>query len=172
MIVRVESAFRFTELPPQRRWRYVLDEPLQLSLPELLLGTHDFADEYGKVWLSLRRKALIVHEGYAWNGCSPKWGMFGKWIGTPDFAGTVMASGVHDSLCQFSHCRCMPLERGDIDEVFGAVMRLHGFRAWWLYYGAVAALGGVYRLFSHDTSGECLCPHPGKKQATTNRIET
>lgn len=57
-----------------------------------------------RMWI--RDGYIYINVNYAWNGCSPKryigWPPIGKWVGTPDFDATIIASLIHDALFQFS----------------------------------------------------------------------
>jgi hypothetical protein len=101
----------YRELHPikegKRKWRYVTTATVDLRLYGL--GTmHPPCELYanGKKIARILDGWLSIFEGYAWNGCSPKryigWHPFGKWIGTPDFPETRLASLGHDVLFQFS----------------------------------------------------------------------
>lgn len=93
---------------------------------------------------------IIVEQYYTWDGCSPKWKIFGKWRGTYDgrirkgLPKTYFASLVHDVLYQNLEHKNNPFTRKDIDKIFLHLLRVNDFRASYLYYGAVRCFGGIY----------------------------
>lgn len=142
------------------KYRFVLIEDLVVKVgPVTGGGTHSFYDD-DREWLRVRGEKLTIRAGYAWNGCSPKKHVAGRWVGTPDFAGSIMASCIHDALYQFLHLPCFPFKRSECDGIFRAVMKLKGFRLGFVYHGAVAVFGGVNRLLDRNHSGACSTPHP------------
>lgn len=104
-----------------------------------------FRDSHGSEWLQICYAGLTVRRWYCWNGCTPKrYIPFVRvWIGTPDFRSTILASGVHDALYQFSCTEHFPLHRSDCDEIFKRIMLAHGAKPWLanLYYKAVRKFG-------------------------------
>lgn len=121
--------------------------------PELL-----FADEAGIYWLSIHVSGRVtVHSGYAWDGCSPKFRLFGKLWGVSDgsvnprtgYPYTYDASLVHDAMYQFIDHPNMPYSKATIDLIFYRMLQQAGFRYAWLYYAAVKYLGGVYRKLAN-----------------------
>lgn len=105
-------------------------------------------------WMKLEAKdgyaQLTVPAGYSWDGCSPKFAMFGRHWGTPDFEFTRRASLIHDALYQFAgrHVLC----RSECDYAFlhAMVHRQDSVPKFWqlavavVYYTAVRAFGWYF----------------------------
>lgn len=96
-----------------------------------------------KIWLILSWNGNIeIRKGYSWDGCSPKFEMFGKVWGTPDgsinkdtsLPKTYRASLVHDALLQFSQSEVMPFTRKEIDKLFYFILKQDKFKFAYLYY--------------------------------------
>jgi hypothetical protein len=102
-------------------YRFVLKAPLTIAINRHL-GRHQFADENGHVWLSIEGQFIMVSEGYATDGCSPKFKLGPAWVGTPDFLWTRLASTIHDAFYQFAHIPCCPLTRHEADHLFYDLM--------------------------------------------------
>jgi hypothetical protein len=130
------------------KYDYVLTSDLVRRLP-WELGNHDFCDESGNVWLQFRGRLAIVRSGYAWDGASC----------APDFPDVIVASCLHDALCQFRDVPCFPLSKSQIDRAFLDEMpQRFVFRR--IYWGAVRLFGGVYATFAgKNPPGKCLLPH-------------
>lgn len=131
------------------KYDYVLTSDLERRLP-WELGNHDFCDEKGVLRLQFRGRIAIVKSGYAWDGASC----------APDFPDVVIASCLHDALCQFQDVPCFPLSKSQIDRAFLDEMpRRFVFRR--VYWGAVRAFGGVYKALSSKPKapGFCGLPH-------------
>jgi hypothetical protein len=86
-------------------------------------------------------------DGYAWDGCSPKWHWLDLIWGTPDGKLdcrtdkpiTYYASMFHDAIYQFK--KEIPLSRKETDIIFTLILKETGF-LWWKVYGFLAHLGG------------------------------
>ncbi|NRA62298.1 MAG: hypothetical protein HRU25_15650 [Psychrobium sp.] len=85
-------------------WRYRLNEQYRYHHP-LLKNIH-----FKNSCFRISQGQIIINSGYRWDGCSPKWHVFGLFtIGTPDgtlYDGkpwTYHASLVHDVLCQYRY---------------------------------------------------------------------
>lgn len=117
-------------------YRFLLIEDLEIPFlcPLLPKGQHVlFKDKGGTTWMEMTRKSIIIHKGYAWDGCTPKkW--LGIWWGVPDFPDTIMASLVHDSLIQFSETKHFTLSRFEIDNIFKEILKLNQFTLYQIYY--------------------------------------
>ena len=96
---------------------------------------------------------ITVKDGYAWDGCSPKFSIFDLfYIGTPDGVRdvntgrpkTYYASLIHDALYQFMEHPDMPYSRAQMDRFFLVLMRARRFRLSGLYWLAVRVIGGIY----------------------------
>lgn len=128
------------------------------ALTKRLKATVHFRDEQGNLWLTISTAGeIMVIRDYAWDGCSPKFKLFG-WLllGTPDGAPnletgypfTYFASCIHDALCQFECHPDMPYSRAQIDTIFYERLVADGFPAARLYYWAVRLFGGLYSWFT------------------------
>jgi hypothetical protein len=88
--------------------------------------------------------------GYAWDGCTPKWNCLHFNWGTPDgkldyTTGkpmTYYASMFHDALYQFKDEKDMCISRKETDVIFRLLMRRNRFMWSGLYYLAVRLFGG------------------------------
>ncbi len=86
-----------------------------------------YRDKHGNPLLTLKAYEMIVHKGYQWDGCTPKYCIFGLWFGAPDFKATIFASLAHDALLQFHKKDDFPLSRRDCDDIFKAILRKEDF---------------------------------------------
>jgi len=86
-------------------------------------------------WGTISQDGLMIKRGYSWDGCSPKFKIFGITFGTWDGRNDCLKypSLVHDILCQFPN----PLERAEIDKIFYEMMKKVDFSFAKLYYYAV-----------------------------------
>jgi hypothetical protein len=143
----------YRELHPtkegHRRWRYVTTETVRLPLYglaamhvncQMLAGQNLIAE--------IRHGWLLIHRGYAWNGCSPKryigFPPVGAWVGTPDFPQTIFASLGHDVLFQFS--ALLRYEMAVVNNQFFDWLDEYNAPNWMrdIYHGAVNMLGGKF----------------------------
>lgn len=78
-------------------YKYKLTEDRQYFFEELR------GIEFESEWATVRDGVLTIRAGYAWDGCSRKWKVFGHIVGTPDGlkGQTRWASLVHDVFCQY-----------------------------------------------------------------------
>lgn len=108
---------------------------------------------YKSDWVSIYPNGSItVHgdrdSGYSWDGCSPKFKLFGRIIGTPDgkslgdYPETYYASMLHDVLYQ--NKSKLPFSRLEVDLEFKKMLEEVGFRYTNLYYFFVRKFGGLY----------------------------
>lgn len=89
-------------------------------------------------------------QGYAWDGCTPKFELLDLVYGTPDgrldyFTQkpiTYYASMVHDIIYQFKSE--MHLSRKSADILFYKILKEAGFFWCWLYYPAVRIMGAFF----------------------------
>jgi hypothetical protein len=150
-------------------YRFVLKAPLAIAVKHHL-GRHCFADASGRVWLTIEGQFITISEGYATDGCSPKFKVGPAWVGTPDFAWTRIASCIHDACYQFAHIPCFPLTRHESDHLFYDIMcmdikRLKVPHGWWArqvaggYRNAVMSAGVPFYHYGSLTkgrTGSCL----------------
>ena len=131
------------------------------NLPYKFTITNDCSYETGWVlprefdsrWLHISTTGVVTvkannQNGYAWDGCTPKWSLLNLWIvGVPDGhvdyrtgkPHTYFASLVHDVLYQYLDS--VPVQKADIDDLFFTMMG--DFKLRWPYYLAVRFFGGL-----------------------------
>ncbi len=88
--------------------------------------------------------------GYAWDGCTPKFEFLDFVIGTPDGRLdyltekpiTYYASLVHDAIYQYKSE--IPVCRKDADIIFLKILSEAGFYWSWVYYIIIRLFGGFY----------------------------
>ena len=106
-------------------------------------------------WMKIDDQGTITvkggkDDGYAWDGCSPKWNFIDLIIGTPDgrfdFATdkqiTYYASMIHDALYQYKDD--IKLSRKEVDILFKLNLKRSAFKLSGIYYFFVRCLGGCY----------------------------
>jgi len=129
------------------------------NFPYIFRITDDYIYETGWVlekpfvsrWLEISEQGRLTvkanENGYAWNGCSPKWSVYNLFIiGVPDGhvdhrtmePFTYRASLVHDALYQYLDT--VPVTKAQIDRLF--LKMLADFKLRHLYYFAVKWFGG------------------------------
>ncbi len=90
--------------------------------------------------------------GYAWDGCSPKWKYKDMFFGTPEAvlndstrkSKTYYASLVHDVLYQFSADISHLVMRKQADDEFLDILKRDGFSMARLYYWGVRWFGWIW----------------------------
>lgn len=139
----------FREMHPEegkRRWRWKTTRPLVIRLTLPFTAHIAFYDGEGVERGRLVGPVLKIAEGYAWNGCSPKrWVPVLGWIGTPDCPRNLLASCVHDFMCQFIDTAHWPLSREDVDAIFYEILRRSRFPWAGLFHGAVKDFGPMFK---------------------------
>lgn len=102
----------------------------------------------GREWFHLSPKSATIPARYQWNGSSPKRGyrILGRdvWVGTPDFAGTLAASLLHDAMFQFSACSLLPFSLEEANEFYRQICKQHGFCLTGAYFGALRDFSAPY----------------------------
>jgi hypothetical protein len=139
----------YRQLHPTReggkRWRFVTMRPTRLKIIGIVpLGTViSFRSADGVERGRIDYHGIVLAEGYAWNGCSPKrWVWPFGWMGTPDWECTRLASGFHDLLYQFARTEHFPLNRSDVDSIFYHCIEMSGDGEMaGIYHGAVRKFG-------------------------------
>ena len=127
-------------------WKYCLEKSVTVTImdPKIL-------ERYSRIdlviytdWATIVIKpshiSVVVREGYAWDGCSPKFKVddiiVGVWDGFYDakthYPKTYYASLVHDVLCQFFAKH--PLSLRDVDLAFLYLLRENNFMLAVPYY--------------------------------------
>ncbi len=123
---------------------------------DLLYKNTSIKKTFNNPWLEISENGDIIIKGthangYAWDGCTPKFNIFDLFlIGTPDGRTivntgkpiTYYASLIHDILCQFR--KDIGISRRQADKVF--LIYLGNFNLRYLYYIAVRAYGMVQSL--------------------------
>ncbi len=105
-------------------------------------------------WLEVEANGLITvkgsfENGYAWDGCTPKFNFLQFTFGTPDGMMimetgkpiTYFASMFHDAIYQYK--KEVDISRKETDVLFKNLLKEAGFIWWWLYYFAVRTFGWV-----------------------------
>jgi hypothetical protein len=102
-----------------------------------LKSVDNFYTGFGK----LENGVLTIFPDYAWNGCTPKWKVWGLMIGTPEGwrSSTKRASVVHDFLTQYNVCR-----RSLADRIFYDMLKEDSFYLAKLYYLAVRLYSVIF----------------------------
>lgn len=153
---RVLSDLCYTE---GGRYRFVLTANLRVNLKLGLRGFHVLQDR-GTTRATLDDDTLEIRKGYAFDGCSPAYRVFGKWVGVPTPDSAVAASAVHDCLRGFLHLPCLRYSLEDTDAVFKAVLEEEGFDHSELYHAAVAGpLGRAYHRLTSAKQSDAKCRH-------------
>jgi hypothetical protein len=142
------------------RWVFVLDADYVYNIRAYLPGDWNlgcaFLDRTGRKRLEILPNGdARVLAGYAWDGCTPKFSLFDIVIGIPDGIPNeatkkpkaYYASLLHDALYQFLDAG-LPLSRAQVDRVFLEILARDRFAPRPIYYFAVRAFGGVFRLFT------------------------
>lgn len=114
---------------------------------------------FANKWLKIREDGQIIVlgsnpecNGYAWDGCSPKFFFFDVYFGTPDGIAdretrkplTYYASLIHDVLYQFRDCYREQVSREIIDQIFLDELRQQSFQLSGLYFWVVRIFGWIY----------------------------
>ena len=113
-------------------------------------------------WVSINPDGTIHFNtsclnGYAWDGCTPKWEILDLVVGTPD--GTLdyltekpityYASMVHDIFYQFK--AELPVSRWVADRIFYLILKEAGFSWTWLYYYTIRIVAGTFGKWKSKT---------------------
>lgn len=137
-------------------WLYQLDHDASWTPEHPIKLDYDLEcyDEKGNLWLVINKNgSLTVKAGYAWNGCTPKFGFFDILIGTPDGVVTkktgkpkaYYATMIHDSLYQFlpDMPKDIPITRKLADAYFLEILKRDEFALRGIYWLAVRIFGGL-----------------------------
>ncbi len=119
------------------------------------IRTNLFGKGYKNEWLEIEDDGKITvigsnSDGYAWDGCSPKWNFIDLICGTPDGRLdfnteqqiTYYASLIHDALYQYKSE--IKLSRKEVDIIFKLNLRKSKFKLSGIYYFFVRLFGGLY----------------------------
>ena len=111
---------------------------------------------FSSEWLTIFKDGRIIikgsnKNGYSWDGCSPKFKIFGKIVGTPDgknlgdYPETYFASMLHDVLYQ--HKKFIDFSRLDVDLQFKRDLEKVNFKHTDIYYFFVRKFGKLYGIW-------------------------
>jgi hypothetical protein len=119
-----------------KKWKFKLDRDFKIDLNNYYVYPKDcsFYEEINGIRVKvgyIKNAVLRIFKGYEWDGCTPKFDLFGKLIGIPDFKGTYNSSLVHDFLIEFHDQHS--LTRKEIDYIFEDIMRDEEFKLRWIY---------------------------------------
>ena len=143
------------------KWLYQIDKDEEQWFPENPIQLKYDLECYDKKENGEDLLCLVAHKdgsftvkkGYAWNGCTPKFGVFDILIGTPDGVVTkktgkpkaYYATMIHDALYQFLPImpKDVPIKRKDADKFFLELLTRDEFILRWIYWLAVRLFGCV-----------------------------
>ena len=113
--------------------------------------------EFENDWLKLSQDGKMIvkgthYNGYAWDGCSPKFKIkdwyFGTWEAVLNFetgqSKTYYASLVHDVFYQFAKDVRSSVRRKEVDREFLNILKRDGLRFAKLYYVFVRLFGWIW----------------------------
>ena len=138
-------------------YRFHITQNLVIRIYGYDFGRATYIDQKEKIRLITNGATLIISANYAWDGCFPKFSLGNYWIGTPDYPETVLASLIHDTLCQFSEVGCLKVNRKEIDKIFYKIMQQNNFKFAFLYYQAVNIFGGIYHMWGAEDRNKLKC---------------
>lgn len=155
--MKFERSNLFWETGP--KWRFCLTENFRINLGRGWKGVHEFWDN-GVFLARLVDDDLEIFAGFAFNGCSPAWRVFGRWVGTPTPKPVIIPSLVHDVLWQWLDSPCIPWDMKASNDLFWDLMNEEQWRLRRTYHGTVALLGKTFRRFSaKNPNAKCACNH-------------
>ena len=147
----------FVRLPAQGSLRFRWRKEMRINIHGLTQDPVELRDADGRVWGRISPNHITISKGYAWNGCSPKRAIAGLWFGTPDPECTILASGIHDILFQFSGTYGFPLTFDHCNEIFERLIFLSGGVITSVVYGgAVKAFGKPFWGHGWKTGLRCV----------------
>jgi hypothetical protein len=113
--------------------------------------------EFENEWMKLSKDGIVVvkgahYQGYAWDGCSPKWKIKDIYLGVPEAvlnfdigqSKTYYASLIHDVFYQFSKDVRESVRRKQVDREFYTILKRDHFRFASLYYFFVRLFGWIW----------------------------
>ena len=123
-------------------WIYKLKEDFHCKSTTNILQNISFECEWGNI----RDGVLTIYKGYAWDGCTPKYKLFGKYyIGVWDGwdvngkPACYYASLVHDFICQYGDI--LPITKKQSVQVFDSLLKETNWPFRKLYVKAVDLFG-------------------------------
>lgn len=130
---------------------------------DVSLQTNLIGRAFENDWLQVDPDGKIIvkgsfKDGYAWDGCSPKWHCLHLLWGTPDGKLdyrtekpiSYFASMVHDVIYQFKED--VDISRKEADVIFKLTLKEAGFMWCWLYYFGVRIGGTFYGKWKRKKS--------------------
>lgn len=147
----------FRRLPTHGSLRFIFAQQVRANIRYLTKTPVALYDAKGQLWGRIAPDHIMISKDYAWNGCSPKRAFCGLWFGTPDFDATILASGIHDLLFQFSGTAGFPLTFDHCNEIFERIVFLSGgIVSSAIYGGAVKTFGKSFWGHGWKTGLQCL----------------
>jgi hypothetical protein len=138
-------------LVKKKVWKFSLFKHFSTDLKRFgISGDFIFFDEINgaKFFVGeIKDGVLTILKGYKWDGNTPKFRLFGKIIGIPDFQETWEASLVHDFLIEY--CSQHNIRRNVIDNIFQGILREKKFIFEPIYSNGVH----LFRPFSRKLGG-------------------
>ena len=127
-------------------WKFRLDYNYERDLAPLICKISDsyfcdFINSQKEIVGYICDGVLNIFEGYEWDGCTPKFLLFGITFGTPDFKETWAASLVHDFLIEYSDQH--KITRKEIDIIFEKILYEKKFKFRFIYSWGVH----LFRIF-------------------------
>lgn len=126
------------------RYRFALLQDVTFVYPQIIMPIEQrvsFRDAHDHEWMRMTCKTQTIREDYWWNGNTPKRGImlmgFSLWLGTPDFRGTIPASGKHDPDFQFRKCEHYPFKWEEVNHHYLDIASGNGFCLARTYHGAL-----------------------------------
>ena len=145
-------------------WKFVHHEDYTYTTNLLQNRTCDFK------WLSISDNGTITvkgsyKNGYAWDGCTPKWNLlhitWGSFDGKlkrfdkGDYKPyTYYASMVHDALYQYK--RCVPVTRKEVDCLFYIMLKESGFMLSCMFYIGVRLFGWFFCGWKYNSKKDII----------------
>jgi hypothetical protein len=124
----------------KKLWKYRLPDDFRLDLKKYIGPVKDclFYDyvNYKEIPVGhIKNGILTIFKGYEWDGCTPKFKLFGKLFGVPDFPATWIPSLIHDFLIEYflQH----HIYRETIDILFEKLLKERKFKLAGIYANAV-----------------------------------
>jgi len=119
--------------------------------------------QFNNEWCSIENGLMTVFEGYSWDGCSPKWRMFGRWVGAWDgrqrrgLRGSVFHDPIYQFMEDIARQNNVSADRIRLiaDEVALQVWRKDKFQMRRAYYPIVRMVGGAYHNLMKGRDRKC-----------------
>lgn len=133
----------------EKIWKFRTDKDYSVNLYQYYHKFSDYTfydtiDGAKQVVGYIKDGVLTILKGYEWDGCTPKFKLFGKLFGVLDFDRTKEASLVHDFLIEYKAQHS--IGRKIIDIIFESILKVNKFKLRWVYASAVHAYRVVANL--------------------------